>query len=435
MNKKYNLIFLILLVFLYSCKSPEDKFFETIIEEYTQEQRSIYDNKLYLAISKRDYQKIKELVISEPNLIYQKNIRGDSPISLAVWFKDLKAIKIILENAKSININEKFSGSPDILLNHVIKEKELNNLIDLVLSKNPDLNMIDDSNRKAFTYAVYSGNKEIIKKLINKDANIINSDYGIIYHPINISIEHGNVDFLEYIIDLGFDFSSERLLEEFIRKENKDLIDLFFKKNKIIRDKFAYDILSSNTNNTKIFDQIFSKISDINKIQDNGKTILTQAIEDKQTDLYNLLIAKNIDLLKKDSFGENALSLSIKTNNLKLLERIESKNIDLNQKFNGGISKNRNILMLSINTNISSDIINFILNTKKIDINEQDEYGETALMLASKNNVKESLNLLLKNKANVNIKNKLGEDALSISRRYKNTEIEKILLEYKKNEN
>ncbi|MFN4151290.1 MAG: ankyrin repeat domain-containing protein, partial [Candidatus Sericytochromatia bacterium] len=368
------------------------------------------------------------------NLIYQKNIRGESPISLAVWFKDSKAIKIILENAKSININEKFSGSPDILLNHVIKEKELNNLIDLVLSKNPDLNMIDNSNNKAFIYAVYSGNKEIIEKLINKDENIINFDY-VSINPINIAIEKGNIDFLEYIIDLGFDFSSEKLLEEFIRKENKDLIDLFFKKNKIIRDKFAYNILSSNTNNTKIFDQIFSKISDINKIQDNGKTIITQAIEDKQTDLYNLLIAKNIDLLKKDSFGENALSLSIKTNNLKLLERIESKNIDLNQKFNDGISKNRNILMLSINTNISSDIIDFILNTKKIDINEQDEYGETALMLASKNNVKASLNLLLKNKANINIKNKLEEDALSISRRYKNTEIEKILVEYEKNEN
>jgi len=74
--------------------------------------------------------------------------------------------------------------------------------------------------------------------------------------------------------------------------------------------------------------------------------------------------------------------------------------------------------------------VELLLESGRVAVNVKDEYGWTALMLASRNGHKEVVKLLLKKGADVNAKNKGGWTALMLATLYGHKEIVEILKSY-----
>ena len=114
-----------------------------------------------------------------------------------------------------------------------------------------------------------------------------------------------------------------------------------------------------------------------------------------------------------------ALQRSIETENHKLVSFLMEIDVSL--------QTNNNIFEAARDGNI--DIVELLLK-EHVDINIQDENGETALMLASKNGHIQVVELLLKEHADVNIKNQDGHTAIMLALQNVYTQVMELLGEH-----
>lgn len=136
------------------------------------------------------------------------------------------------------------------------------------------------------------------------------------------------------------------------------------------------------------------------------------------------LIKRGANINALDNFGESPLIIASYNTNY-------NKNvIDIQNTIQGGL----NPISKEIgNYNINNDNIEVIRILLKhgANINVQNEYGFSALMLASYiNDNKKKVKVLLKNKANINAKNEDGYTALMIAARYSKSNIVELMLKY-----
>ncbi|MFN4149639.1 MAG: ankyrin repeat domain-containing protein [Candidatus Sericytochromatia bacterium] len=359
----------------------------------------------------------------------------DTELIKAIKDSNITKVKSLIANKENIDERNNIGRTPLI---EASSKKNNYEIVKLLIDNGADINLKDKDDRSAVTELLQIYDESLLDVFL-KTKRIDFNNYMYVHNtPLAMVINIKNMALTDLFIDNGADINFKDindntiLFNALIYTDIEEIIEhlLSFNPKIEINNDGGYKTLNISSKRKEMFDLIFSKISDINKIQDNGKTILTQAIGSSDKELYTRLIEKNIDLNKIDRFGNNALKLAVDLKNLDLLKLLISKNIDLNTKFEDDISSNRNILMLEVNKSldkISLDVINILLESKKIDINAQDEYGHTALSISlNKGNI-EIIKLLLDNKANPNIKNNLGESYLDIAKKRNNQEIINIL--------
>lgn len=88
---------------------------------------------------------------------------------------------------------------------------------------------------------------------------------------------------------------------------------------------------------------------------------------------------------------------------------------------------NQNAIMLAAQYYSSSKVIEALLEKGGFDINDQDNNGETVLMLLARNLNPIKMQILLKYNPDLSIKNSLGQKAIDIANCWKNTDIIELL--------
>ena len=150
----------------------------------------------------------------------------------------------------------------------------------------------------------------------------------------------------------------------------------------------------------------------------NGMSLLILAVSKGQMDVVKFLLDKNVNIMVKNQLGMHATYLAAKSGNLSLLKLLVDKNEDVvNLK---GYLGQTPLMAASFHGKI--DVCKYLLTHTKVEVNEQDESGRTALFWAVENYNKEKnkidvVDFLIKNGA-MNLKNKFDETPLDIARKY-----------------
>ena len=145
---------------------------------------------------------------------------------------------------------------------------------------------------------------------------------------------------------------------------------------------------------------VFRAITSLGQSSQAKRLALIAAINSNSKFINQLV--KDVDINKQDTNGNNMLMHAISAKNVQAVNLLLEKGIDIN-----GIDNNKNTpLIASIisgNNSIAQAIINQGTLNKNINLNAVNEFGDSALSLAVKNNNVQIVKALLANDANATI--------------------------------
>ena len=236
-----------------------------------------------------------------------------------------------------------------------------------------------------------------------------------------------NVEFLNKEQVSGFsDKEVSLMLSELL--QNEDLFDFKLRKKILYAlilfdlDKFIYFLKEFNQierNMIKGELSNWSKSSDKNK-QDTFKLLnigFKLFGKDWISDLAPLFKGNNLNINQLEIFR-----FVISKSNLNFIKEF-IKQINVNTQDNSGQTA---LILASIEG--YKDIVKILLQ-KEANVNIQDHYGQTALILASIEGYKDIVKILLQKEANVNIQDHYGQTALIYASQYGHKDIVKLLIQ------
>lgn len=351
---------------------------------------------------------------------------------------------------KIFNKSENFTNE-DLkreLLNSVLKEKILNRIV----ASGVDINW-QNSDGESFLHLCAKKNlilsmQWLIKNNIDKNLKTKNKETALFY-----AVNADNKEATRFLIDEGFDTNcvnkySRTPLQEAVILNSKNVIELLLKKTKKIdnldihRRHVMFDAVS-NGDIQLISKVLQNKELNLNQIDVNGDTILHQKSVIKNDDLAIKLIEAGADPSIEDAQGKNYLFHLARKGISSAL--VLKKVIEAGYELNCTDKDNRTLLMDSLSRYAKLDddeakksmsaLVQELIHLG-IDVNAKDKNGENALFIAVKFQDEFHTRFLLeKTDIDVNEQNNSGETVLSLSiiGGVENLELIKVLLEHGSN--
>lgn len=109
---------------------------------------------------------VKELMKQNPDIINQTNDSGFSPLILACYRGNVEVAKFLMDNVKDINYK---SQEGTALAGLSVKYNK--DLVEYILKKNANPNLVDTTGSTPLFWAVKFGNKELIELLLKYKAD------------------------------------------------------------------------------------------------------------------------------------------------------------------------------------------------------------------------------------------------------------------------
>ncbi|KAJ6252357.1 ankyrin repeat-containing protein [Anaeramoeba flamelloides] len=321
--------------------------------------------------SKENFKNQLNQFLEKGNGINQYFQNGKTLLIMATESGHLGIVNILLQQNADVNLlNTKTGQSPIII---AIKLKKMQ-IIELFLSKNPNLEIIDKHSNTALTLSIENKLIDVIPKLMKKNININ-------YHlktgdtPLSMAIKKG----LFKIVKL---FLQKVNPKEKINGYSYLSIAVEYNQTEIVEHFLSLDLNPNQPNDDGTFPlligclaQSYESIAallqsgaDANQIEkENGWFPLFVSVMKSNNKITKLLIEHDADIQKKTSDGSTLLHLAVKNGKLKLIQLL----------INGGIN-----------------------------VNIQNSDGITPLFLAVLSNRTEIVKFLLANQANANIRTK-----------------------------
>jgi ankyrin repeat protein len=284
-----------------------------------------------------------------------------------------------------------------------------------------------------------------MKKLVNSGAklNIVDKDGS---YPIDIAIKSNDVNMVNYLIEVGADVKKANLGVS----ENISLIEQLVKAGanpKTININFAL-------NDRPVLIRLLALRPDINNSELDFGVIM------KNDELFDLLIANGLSPLAQGKFPDAcpAIILAIKYDNFRAFKKLHSMGADLKVTCRAGFGETPLQIAISYQR---IEILKYLIENK-INPNEKDWTGKSALYLACNTDNDQIINLLINaganiehheyfdktplmesansgkfisaqclinHKANVNFKNKYGETALVMAIKKNDLAMIRLLVE------
>jgi ankyrin repeat protein len=302
-----------------------------------------FDNEciLHYCSKKNLYLSVLWLVLNEINL-EMENEKKETAIFYAIHAKNSAILQILIENGIEINHLNIFNRTA--LQEAVISAN--NRIINYLLPKTKALNNCDIYGNNLIFDAVTNGNIDIIKKIaLHKEINLnqINLEGNTVLHK-EIVLKNNNLALL--LMDLGI---------------NPTILDKNGK-------NFLFYAILKGIDNISILKKAVSLGCNLDARNRDNKTLLmesinlylTTALDDKKEKLSHLkmikeLIHLGINVQASDNNNENAFFLATKSEDRNLIHcLLENANIDINHQNNLG---NTALLSLVLNGIRNEDLI------------------------------------------------------------------------------
>ncbi|ORX71041.1 ankyrin [Anaeromyces robustus] len=333
---------------------------------------------------------------SEINII---DNNGKSLIANAIQESSLTIVELLIKYGAN---PEFIDGNKNPPLNYAIQEKS-ESIVKLLISHGADANFIDLFNISSLAYAIQEKSLPIIKYLIDHGADInfviesINSNkrQPLIYY----AIKSGELPIVQLLLqyNANFDFKNKSNIFEIL------------------------DILLNNPN-TDIFEYLIKNKIDIHDF--NGNMIKNLILRNR-LDLLKILVEHNLNIELKDRYGYSPLVIAVHNRNLPIVNYLLNIGADIRQL-------NRHIRIIEVMIfHHELDLLKILIE-HNLNVNAQDDDGNTLLIYAIRNRQIDIIEYLLKVGVNINYV-KSDNESLDIINR--NFNLEFYFEEYKKIKN
>jgi ankyrin repeat protein len=178
---------------------------------------------------------------------------------------------------------------------------------------------------------------------------------------------------------------------------------------------------------TEIFQLLLAKGADVNAKNEFGETALTRA---NVSEKVKMLLARSPDVNAKDEYGKTALLKAADLGNVDAVDALLKSGADPNAKDVNGTTPLLQALHFDHGNKSGKNYIEtarLLLLAKNIDVNAQNQYGETALMRAVSLGNAEIVKLLLGRGADVSLSDEAGTTAEVVAYGRGNAEIQNLL--------
>jgi len=179
------------------------------------------------------------------------------------------------------------------------------------------------------------------------------------------------------------------------------------------KDEKVNLIDSCKNGNEEEIKKLIDDGADVNMVDENGDTPLTISCEKRDLKIIKYLIEKGAETNISNSTGNSPLNLVCRDESESSLEildyLIENKKTDINFK-----DKNGNSALLVASYFRNNKVISKLIKKVEMKVNIQNVYGDTPLIICPYFKNEKIVSELVKKKADMNIKNKYGENYVSV---------------------
>jgi len=388
-----------------------------------------------------------------------KDSNGNPLLSLAIGNNPF-LVKYLLRES-NININEKDANGNYPLIN-AINQNDVDNVILLAKygnDNNMDMDINDMNGNTPLTLSYKLEHYEIFKFLV-KYIDIINkkdaNGNSILYYTIN----EGDVNTTKYLINNGVDVNFQdkfgnSALHISIYKKNREILNALLQNKNIILNTVnkrgespLITIIKINDytikDNEDIIKELIKRGAGVNFVDNIGNSPLVYAVQKRTLPIVKLLIKKgaNVNFLIKRT-NKSILMYAIELGEADIVKHLVKSGADIHFRNSKGISilkkvsdiGNKEIFEFLIKYNVSNcitgeifeseiiydvimknrlDLLKILVNNN-LDINIQDEQGDTALTYAIRNKTIDILKYLIANGADIHNINNNGQSIEDIN--------------------
>ena len=343
--------------------------------------------------------KIIELLIKAGADVNAKDRRGITPLSTSVYHSDLETVKLLVNAGADVNTKDENGNNILMAAVDVCDEDTDLDTIKYLIENVADINAKNNKNETALILAAQGGDLEVMKYLVEAgaDMNVQENNYGI----------------TAFMFAAG---KPDLEAAKFLMKAGADINAVTFNGCPVL--KLILDVLYYREHT--------------NQIHDEERT--------KALAVMNMLIECGVDVNAQDDEGKTALTTALREPDSEVIELLLKAGANINAvAFNGcpALKFILDVLYYREDTNQIHDeertkalaVMNMLIEYG-VDVNAQDNKGKTALTTALQESDYEVIELLLKAGANANKANKDGRTSLMLESLYHDKAIIKMLIEY-----
>ncbi len=363
--------------------------------------------------------------------------KGQTALHFAAYKSNDNVVKYLIDKGANPNIYDKSGRSP---LHVAAQERKGNPIIDLILEAQKvkgigDVNDQIKQGRTALHFAAAYSNEITAEHLINKGANVnCRTNAGLTpLHYAALGAE--DMD----IIDLLLQNINERDIEQY---RNDERLFLFARHNlkglgdaildRLVETGITPPCGTETDDCTGESDEAITGVNTHRFVLDKGAD---PSIDLTGFDGLDFLIARvkislgiydNIN--GRDPNGETPLLVAIRANYVNVVRNLLENGADPTVRDEYGYTPFHVAVMYDTDCNI----LNLLLESGKVDINETTKYGMTALHMAIKQSNKATVEFLLTKGANPNVTDQYGNTPLHLAAQYaKDMDIVELLVNHK----
>ena len=332
-------------------------------------------------------------------------------------------------------------------------ENIVNRLLEV---KDIDVDQQNYEGDAAFMMAVQMGHENIVNRLLEVKEIEVNQQNYEGYTALMMAVLEGH----ENIVNRLLEVKEIDLTAQNYQDGDTALILAVTTPVRLVYGEDGYTAsmwASQNKDHWDVYGNITNRLLEVKEIEVNqqnqrGDTALIMAIErasigSVENFVALLLANKDIEVNQQNQEGDTALMIAVGREYENVVNRLlKDKDIDVNQQNQNGDTAL--ILAVPVQTEPQShgdeyraqkekqtlSIINQLLEVKDIDVNVQDQDGNTALMVAAEDGQLNVVEMLLEEKGiNVNLQNQDGNTALLLAAENGQLNVVKMLLAAEKN--
>lgn len=317
-------------------------------------------------------------------------------------------LMIINESLKYVDVNMEMNGTT---LLHIAIMYEQEKITELLINYGADVNAKDACGKTPLFNAIWFGNFNIFKLLLNKKADINNDPEYLI-----IALEQGYREIAEVLLQLNISipitdkYGVPVLHLAALTPKMVEVAELLIKKGVDINAVTKYGVttlhVATGVKNAKVVEVLLRHNVDVNLMDDNDTTPLHLSVLHGNSLITKMLLNKGANINAKRCNEYTALFIAVEEGHTKLVEILLKYGADVKSK----IKYDRTPLLLAIQKKkltVIETLLKFGAN-----VNDRDLYGKTALHIACCIGQPDIIQILLEYGSDVDIIDKNGYTAL-----------------------
>ncbi|XP_061179399.1 uncharacterized protein LOC133188025 [Saccostrea echinata] len=348
------------------------------------------------------FKDITELLLKGGAKLNKFDNKEKSPLINALENEHIDVVGLLMQklNTKSMDLNHRDVDGKTPLF--VAVDKCYIETTKRLVKLGADVNIYDKFERTPLYLAADNNSFELVKYLIKKGSqSLVNKGDSNHKTPLHLAVEKSNLEMVEHLVKYGANVNScdndnkTPLLMAVEKFQNSEILEFLLKNgaradidgNPGIQSPL---FLAITMKNTEVFDILVKNKADLNKLDNEQRSVLCYAVERKEEKIVRILLHKRVEINTADTNKMTPLHYAAENNLYDILKLLVLEHADVN-----AADKNGRTPLHIASENGQLDIVEHLVRNGA-NVNKTDFEGDDPCEYAFKNQRKEIIMYLAK---------------------------------------